>query len=137
MIGGTDIIGLIPGRTDIIGLIPGRAGTPGRGPRLVRVRDLILVTISLCGRPYFMVPPLAPTEWRHPAQFHRILRDPRAWDDMRPTLREPNMKWFFTPPAESDPPPDHDDHQPSGLIGLPAALLWHIGRDDQDRGDPG
>ncbi len=74
-----------------------------------------------------MVPPLAPTEWRHPAQFHRILRDPRAWDDMRRTLREPNMKWFFTPPSESDPPPDHDDHQPSGLIGLPAALLQRHG----------
>lgn len=37
------------------------------------------------------------------------------------------MKWFFTPPAESDPLPHHDDHQPPGLIGLPTALLQRHG----------
>ena len=37
------------------------------------------------------------------------------------------MKWFFTPPAESDPSPPHDDDQAPGLIGLPAALLQRHG----------
>jgi subtilisin family serine protease len=37
------------------------------------------------------------------------------------------MKWFFTPPAESDPSPRHDDDQPPGLTALPAALLQRHG----------
>ncbi len=37
------------------------------------------------------------------------------------------MKWFFTPPAESDPSPHRDDDQAPGLIGLPAALLQRHG----------
>ena len=37
------------------------------------------------------------------------------------------MKWFFTPPAETGPPPDHDGAEAPGLIGLPAALLHRHG----------
>ena len=37
------------------------------------------------------------------------------------------MKWFFTPPAESDQSPRHDDDQSPGLIGLPPALLQRHG----------
>ena len=36
------------------------------------------------------------------------------------------MKWFFTPPADGDPPPRHDDDAP-GLVGLPTALLQRHG----------
>ncbi len=47
-------------------------GTPGvdRGPFGLMI--LIFVTILLYEWPYFSVPPPAPTDWRHPAQFRRI-----------------------------------------------------------------
>ena len=37
------------------------------------------------------------------------------------------MKWFFTPSAETDPSPRHDDDNAPGLIGLPAEVLQRHG----------
>ena len=61
-------------------------GTAGVDRSPFGLMILIFVTISLYERLYFTVPPPAPSDWRHPAQFRRILRDPRAWDEMRPHL---------------------------------------------------
>ena len=62
-------------------------GTAGVDRSPFGLTILIFVTISLYERLYFTVPPPAPSDWRHPAQFRRIVRDPRAWDDMHRTCR--------------------------------------------------
>ena len=62
-------------------------GTAGVDRSPFGLMILIFVTISLYERLYSTVPPPAPSDWRHPAQFRRIVRDPRAWDDMHRTCR--------------------------------------------------
>jgi hypothetical protein len=42
-------------------------------------------------------------------------------------MREPKMKWFFTPSAETDSSPRQDDDNAPGLISLPAELLHRHG----------
>jgi hypothetical protein len=49
-------------------------------------------------------------------------------------MREPKMKWFFTPPAETDPSSRHDDENAPGLISLPPELLQRHGAQVLDPG---